>query len=151
MVKGGSLLSQITGLVPRVEFQRIVQEHEGEKAAKGFTCWDQFVAMLFCQLGQAHSLSEIVGGLGSMMGKKVHLGLRDAPKKSTLSYANAHRPWEIYRDTFFALLNRGRGMVADRLKHPCGSRARCFRWMRRSSICVSPSSHGPSSGKPKAQ
>ena len=118
MVKGGSLLSQITGLVPRVEFQRIVQEHEGEKAAKGFTCWDQFVAMLFCQLGQAHSLSEIVGGLGSMMGKKVHLGLRDAPKKSTLSYANAHRPWEIYRDTFFALLHRGRGMVADRLKRP---------------------------------
>jgi hypothetical protein len=74
MVVGGCLLSQILGLVPRVECQRIVREHEGEKAAKGFTCWDRFLAMMLCQLGQAHSLGEIVCGLGSMMGNKVHSG-----------------------------------------------------------------------------
>lgn len=118
MVRCGSLLSQITGLVPRIEFQQIVRAREAEKGAKGFSCWDQFVAMLFCQLGQAHSLREIVGGLGSMLGKRVHLGLKGTPKRATLSYANSHRPWQVYQDVFYALLDRGAGMLQGRLKHP---------------------------------
>ncbi|MGC8763721.1 MAG: DUF4372 domain-containing protein, partial [Acidobacteriota bacterium] len=76
MVRCGNLLSQILGLVPRVEFAEIVQRHEAEWASKGFSSWDQFVAMLFCQLGQAHSLREIVGGLGSMLGEARHVGLK---------------------------------------------------------------------------
>lgn len=114
MVRCGSLLSQIVGLVPRVEFERIAKTHAAEKGSKGFSCWDQYVSMLFCQLGQAHSLREIVGGLGSMLGKKAHLGLKGTPKRATLSYANGHRPWEVFRDTFYALLSRGLGMVNAR-------------------------------------
>jgi hypothetical protein len=34
------------------------------------------------------------------------LGLSDAPKRSTLAYANEHRPWEVYRDQFYALLEK---------------------------------------------
>ena len=118
MVRCGNLLSQILGLVPRVEFAEIVRRRGAERACKGFSSWDQFVAMLFCQLGQAHSLREIVGGLGSTLGKKVHMGLRGTPKRSTLSYANAHRPWQVYQDVFYALLDRGAGMVRDKLKRP---------------------------------
>ncbi len=72
MVRHGSLLGQILELVPRVKFAEIVRRHGAEKASKSFSSWDQFVAMLFCQLGQAHSLREIVGGLGAALGKKVH-------------------------------------------------------------------------------
>jgi len=61
MVRCWSLLSQILGLVPRVEFGEIVRRRGAERACKGFSSWNQFVAMLFCQLGQAHSLQEIVG------------------------------------------------------------------------------------------
>ena len=118
MVRCGSLLSQILGLVPRVEFEEIAKRHEAERGAKGFTCWDQFVAMVFCQLGQAHSLREIVGGLASVLGRKVHLGLKETPKRSTLSYANSHRPWQVYRSVFYALLDRGSGMVRGKLKRP---------------------------------
>jgi hypothetical protein len=118
MVRCGSLLSQILGLVPRGEFAEIVRKHGAERGTKGFTCWDQFVSMVFCQLGQAHSLREIVGGLGSMLGRKVHLGLKETPKRSTLSYANAHRPWQVYEDVFHALLDRGMGMLRGKLKRP---------------------------------
>jgi hypothetical protein len=38
------------------------------------------------------------------LGKLKHLGMRDAPNKSTLSYANAHRPWELFRDLFYDTL-----------------------------------------------
>jgi hypothetical protein len=49
------------------------------------------VAMLFCQLARTDSLREICNGLRCCLGKLVHLGVRKAPNKSTLSYANAHR------------------------------------------------------------
>jgi hypothetical protein len=77
----------------RTEFYKAVIETRAERGAKGFTCWQQFVAMLFCQIGQAHSLREITGGLASCLGKLKHLGVDSDPNRSTLSYANEHRPW----------------------------------------------------------
>jgi hypothetical protein len=66
----------------------------------------QFVAMLFCQLGQARSLREICGGLASCEGKLKHLGVPQAPNKSTLAYANEHRPWQLYQKVFGVLFAR---------------------------------------------
>ena len=70
---------------------------------------------LFCQLGRAHSLREITNGLRSCEGKLKHLGIT-APKRSTLAYANEHRPWELYQKVFFALLNQCRAQVAGKKK-----------------------------------
>src|SRR5437867_3032704 len=58
-----SMFSQVLKLLPRTEFQALVKRTHAERHARGFTCWGQFVAMLFCQLGRAHSLREICGGL----------------------------------------------------------------------------------------
>jgi hypothetical protein len=88
-----------------------VQKTNAEKAAKGFSCWGQFVAMLFCQLGQAHSLREICGGLASCLGKLKHLGIDQAPCRSTLSYANEKRSFRLYEAVFYQLLEKVR-MVA---------------------------------------
>jgi len=57
--------------------------------------------MLFCQLAQAKSLREISGELACTMGKLRHLGMNEPPKKSNVSYANAHRPWQMFRDLFY--------------------------------------------------
>jgi len=83
-----------------LEFDAVVKKHKGERHARGFECWTQFVAMLSCQLGNAGSLSEITGRLAACEGKLVHLGVKRPPNKSTLAYANQHRPWEIYREMF---------------------------------------------------
>jgi hypothetical protein len=101
-----SLFCQMLALFSRSDFARAVKETGAEKACKGFSCWDQFVSMLFCQLGRAHSLREICGGLASSMGKLSHLGLKEAPSRSTLSYANKHRPFLLYQKVFFQLLSR---------------------------------------------
>jgi hypothetical protein len=98
-----SLFAQMLQVVPRVSFLQLVYECGAERHAKGFSSWDQCVAMLFCQLAQAKSLREISDGLAVTCGKLSHLGLRTAPAKSTLSYANAHRPWQLYQNTFFHL------------------------------------------------
>jgi hypothetical protein len=104
MVRSTSLFSQLIALFKRPQFYRLVARHDSERYSKGYRSWDHFVAMLFCQLAQAKSLREICGGLACTIGKLRHLGLNGAPKKSTLSYANAHRPWKMYRDLFYSTL-----------------------------------------------
>lgn len=99
-----SMFSQILKLIPRIDFERMVKQTNSEYASKGLSSWSQFVAMMFCQFGRAHSLREIEGGLKSCEGKLAHLGI-EAPAKSTLSYANAHRPWELYQKVFYSVLN----------------------------------------------
>jgi hypothetical protein len=103
-----SMFSQILQLFPRAEFQLLVKETRAERHARGFSCWGQFVAMLFCQLGRAHSLREICYGLSTCEGKLSHLGIDEAPKRSSLAYANEHRSWELYQKLFFLLLERCR-------------------------------------------
>jgi len=110
-----SIFSQLLQLFSRAEFQQVVKETKAERHARGFTCWGQFVAMLFCQLGRAHSLREITGGLRSCEGKLKHLGIT-APNRSTLAYANEHRPWELYQKVFLQLLHRCQTQVQGK-KH----------------------------------
>src|ERR1035438_6724489 len=79
---------------------------QGGTPCTGFSSWTQFVAMVFCQLGHAQSLREITGGLAACEGKLRHLGVEDTPKRSTLSYANQHRPWQLFESVFYRLLAR---------------------------------------------
>jgi hypothetical protein len=71
--------------------------------------------MLFCHLARADSLREICNGLSCCLGKLKHLGVSRAPNKSTLSYANAHRPAEMFQELFYELLDtfRNSGMIGD--------------------------------------
>lgn len=85
IVQAASLFNQLLQHFPRVEFGALVKKHNAERCAKGFGCWTQLVSMLFCQLAHADSLREICNGLGCCLGKLVHLGISQAPNKSTLS------------------------------------------------------------------
>ena len=114
MIRAMSCFAQVLDLVNRYGFSQAVADLDAERGAKGFRCWDQFVAMLFCQLGSAQSLREICGGLATALGRVVHLGLKAAPKRSTLAYANEHRPWEVYQRVFEQVLGRCQAVAAGR-------------------------------------
>ncbi len=116
MVTAASLFSQLLQHFPRAQFARLVVAHQAERAAKGFTCWTQFVAMLFCQLARADSLRESCNGLRCCLGKLVHLGVGTAPNKSTLSYANSHRPAKLFEQLFWSALEhfRAQGQLGAR-------------------------------------
>lgn len=109
-----SVFSQLLQLFSRGEFARAVAKHQAERHAKGFTCWGQFVAMLFCQVAQLKSLREVCMGLASCEAPLKHLGLGETPKKSTLAYANENRPWELYQTVFAQLLEKCQAEVAAR-------------------------------------
>jgi len=71
--------------------------------------------MLFCHLADAQSLREITGGLASCEGRLEQLGTR-VPKRSTLAYANAHRPWELFEKVFYDTAERCRGEIGHKTK-----------------------------------
>jgi hypothetical protein len=102
MIKVASLFSQILHHFPRSEFASLVKKHRAERHAKGFTSWAQFVAMIFCHFAAAESLREITGGLQCCLGKLKHLGVLRPVTRSTLAYANQHRPAQLFQDLFYA-------------------------------------------------
>jgi diacylglycerol kinase len=104
MEQVSSIFKQILKFFPRAIFDAAVNKHEAEKHAKGMTCWSQFIALMFCHLGGARSLREIIGGLAASEGKLKHLGVKRAPTRSTLAYANQHRPWQLYETVFKELV-----------------------------------------------
>jgi hypothetical protein len=122
MVQAMSLFNQLLQHFPVLEFAALVKKHKAERAAKGFSCRTQLVAMLFCQLAHADSLREICNGLACCVGKLVHLGISVAPNKSTLAYANKHRPAELFEDLFYTALARFRD------EKGLGARKRKFRF-----------------------
>ena len=124
MIKVASLFSQLLHHFPRTEFAELVAKHQAERRAKGFSCWSQLVAMLFCHMAHADSLREICGGLACCQEKLRHLGFGKSPNKSTLSYADQHRPAALFENLFWTMLQRfrthaglGRGKKKFRFKN----------------------------------
>jgi hypothetical protein len=102
MIRHASLFSQLIAFFDRNKFKNLVMKHKTERYSKGFKSWNQFIAMLFCQVAQAKSIREISGGLACCIGKLRHLGVASAPSKSTLSYANKNRSWKMYHESTYA-------------------------------------------------
>lgn len=65
--------------------------------------WMHMCSMVFCHLSKAQSLREISNGLRSTTGNLNHIGLKQAPAKSTLAYANEHRNWKVFQSAYYGL------------------------------------------------
>lgn len=99
-----TLFSQIISKLDSSKFKKLVKTHRSNKHHKGFDSWSHLVSMLFCQFANSQSLRDISNGLRSATGNLNHLGMLKAPSKSTLSYQNKNRSWELFRDYYYVLL-----------------------------------------------
>jgi hypothetical protein len=95
---GRTVFSQLIEYLPGKEFQKCVARYDGDSRLRGFTCWDQLLAMSFAQLTYRESLRDIEACLRSMSGKLYHMGLRGKVARSTLGDANETHDWRIYAD-----------------------------------------------------
>ena len=98
-----TILAQVLSLIPREPFKKLVHKHQSDKHSKGISSWDHLVSMLFCHLAGAQSLRDITNDLLSTLGNRSHMGLSHVPRKSSLSYINAHRDWRLFKDLYFEL------------------------------------------------
>ena len=99
-----SLFSQIISKLDRNIFSKIVKEKNTDKHQKGFSSWTHLVSMLFCQFAKSQSVRDISNGLRSATGNLNHLGINRAPSKSSISYQNKQRDWELFREYYYKLL-----------------------------------------------
>src|ERR1700681_2641719 len=98
--------------IPRYEFQKCVARYRGDYQQKGFSCWDQFLAMGFAQLTYRESLRDIEACLRSVSGKLYHMGFRGKVARSTLADANESRDWRLFEDFAQVLIAIARPLYA---------------------------------------
>ena len=99
------MFSQIISNLDRSKFNKLVKEKQTDKHQKCFSSWTHLVSMLFCQFAKSQSVLDISNGLLSATGNLNYLGVQRAPSKSTISYQNKHRDWELFKSYYFELLN----------------------------------------------
>ncbi|MEI8124078.1 MAG: IS4 family transposase [bacterium] len=99
-----TLFSQIISKLDRLKYSKLVKEKQSDKHQKGYNSWTHLVAMLFCQFAKSQSVRDISNGLRSATGNLNHLGIQKAPSKSSISYQNKHRNWELFREYYYQLL-----------------------------------------------
>lgn len=96
MNTGRSLLSQILTYIPKYQFDKIIEKYKGNYKAQEFSCWEQYVCMVFAQLTYRESLRDIESCLEAFGSKLYHCGIKSKVAKSTLAYWNEKTNWKIY-------------------------------------------------------
>jgi len=112
MNEGRAVFSQLISFLPDREFRRCVERYQGDIRLRGFSCWDQYLAMAFAQLTYRESLRDIEACLRSMQGKLYHLGFRGKVARSTLADANESHDWRIFADFAQVLIGIARPLHA---------------------------------------
>jgi hypothetical protein len=112
MPRNSFILGQFLALLPRYEFQRIVNKYNGDYRTKHFKCWDQLACMIFAHIRQERSLRDIDVSLNAHASKLYHTGIQQCPK-STLADANELRDYRIFEDFAKTLMQRARREYAN--------------------------------------
>lgn len=113
MNTGQTVFAQLLDLVPTYEFRKCVQRYHGNRGVKHFTCWDQFLCMLYAQLTGRESLRSIEVCLQSVQPHLYHCGIRSPMSRSNLAYANEKRDWRIYADFAQILIQQARRLYGE--------------------------------------
>ena len=98
MNKGKFVFAQLTSLITRYEFDKCVLRYQGDYKVQDFTCWNQFLCMIFGQLTHRESARDIITCLKAHQNKVFHLGIKQIVDHTTLTRANENRSWKIYAD-----------------------------------------------------
>ena len=113
MNSGRTVFSQLIAFLPDREFRRCVARYDGDSHYRGFSCWDQFLALTFAQLTYRESLRDIEACLRSISKKLYHLGFHGKVSRSTLADANERHDWRIFADFAQVLIAIARPLHAN--------------------------------------
>src|SRR5881409_3569942 len=103
----------LAAATPALRVSEVVARYRGDSHGRGFSCWDQYLAMAFAQLTYRESLRDIEACLRSMSGKLYHVGFRGQVSRSTLVDANETHDWRIYADFAQVLIGIARPLYAQ--------------------------------------
>lgn len=114
---GTYVFSQVVSFLDPNDFKKCVARYDGNYKAKEFSCWHQLLCMMFGQLSNRESLSDLVLCLQTQRNKWYHLGIGNSISKSNLAYANEHRDWRIFADFAYLLIAKSRQSITPNDTH----------------------------------
>lgn len=108
-----TVLHQLLCLLPEQQFQTFVGQHNADRYVKRFTCFNQLTTLLYAQISGRTNLREIESDLRVLDSTWTELGLQSVAR-STLAYANEHRPAAIFESLFYVLFKQCQVIDQDR-------------------------------------
>jgi len=114
MNHGKYVFAQLVEFLPQRAFDSCVVRYKGNHYIKHFTCWNQLLCMMFRQLGNRESLSDLILCISSHQPKAYHLGFGTGVSKNNLAKANERRNWQIYADFAYVLIAQARKSCIQR-------------------------------------
>ena len=100
-----TILGQLLNILPKYKFNQFVGQHKADRYSKTMTSWSQLGILLYAQATGKDSLREIETGLNTHDTLLYHLGIKSVAR-SSLSYTNNNRSYEIFEKLFYALLGQ---------------------------------------------
>lgn len=113
MRQGKHVFNQVISFFSQYEFNKCVDEFEGDRRVKTLSCWQQLLVMVFGQLGKRESLRDLCLCFAAHQSKLYHLGLSSTPKRTTLQEANEIRNYKIYEKFAYRLIAKARTLYVD--------------------------------------
>ena len=109
---GQPIFKQIIKMLPREQFDLLVNQCGSDRYYKHFFSWDQLIVMLFGILSRCDSMGEVCDGMRALSGKLNYLGMDCAPSKSTAGDALRDRDEELFRLYYFVLIAHFRPLLS---------------------------------------
>lgn len=92
---------------------RTAKKQMSDRYYKRFKTYDHLVTMIFATLSGSSSLREVSSIMLACEGKINHLGLRNYPKRSTLSDANKKRSSSVFAAIYQSIYNQYKHFLSD--------------------------------------
>lgn len=110
---GQPIFKQIINLIDKVGIQGLINKHQSDYYYKAFKTRTHLLTMLFGILSRCDSMTEICEGLRALSGKLNHLGLDQAPAKSTACDGLRNRSYKFFEDLYFHLVKHYQSFLSD--------------------------------------
>lgn len=110
---GQPVFSQVTGLINKTDFKRLVKQYDADRYCKRCGAWEHFICMLYCILNNCTSLREVTQGIAAYGDKLNHLHITYTPPRSTFSEANARRDEAFFGAVYGKLYRHYKGTLSD--------------------------------------
>ena len=110
MSKGKFVFAQLVANLDDDKFRHIVDNHDGNRYVKNFSCWNQLLVLMFGQLSGRESLRDLIVAVEAHSGKAYRLGFGKSVTRSNLAKANQNRDCRIFEEYAYYMMELARNL-----------------------------------------
>ena len=110
---GHPIIKQVLNFILPQDVYRTAKKHQSDRYTKKFTTYEHLATMIFTVISGCSSLREVSNIMLACEGKINHIGLKDFPRRSTLSDANKRRSAGVFAAIYNLLYKRYHLFLSD--------------------------------------